>query len=220
MKYFNKYKKLIDAGKIPVCREIKLAISRIERYKKQYTFKQNEVDKRIRFIEQECSNTKGVRSPLKLALVQKVWLEVAWGFYHDAEVVKRDPNTRKEYRETTQRRLIHEIPIIVARGSGKTTLASAIAMVGQLIDGEYGADVQCLAATREQAGYLFNASRAMTSHEGSLLNLLKKTDRLSSTKQGLLFRETNSLMSIKTSDYEVLDGTNAHYNIFDEVHTY
>ena len=40
------------------------------------------------------------------------------------------------------------------------------------------------------------------------------------TKQGILYETTNSLMSIKTSDYESLDGTNAHYNIFDEVHTY
>lgn len=49
---------------------------------------------------------------------------------------------------------------------------------------------------------------------------MRVKDMLSSTKQGMLYRPTNSLMSIKTSDYDSLDGSNAHYNIFDEVHTY
>ncbi|MTW08485.1 terminase large subunit, partial [Streptococcus pneumoniae] len=70
------------------------------------------------------------------------------------------------------------------------------------------------------AGYLFNASRAMLSNEESLLHYMREADILRSTKQGILYETTNSLMSIKTSDYESLDGTNAHYNIFDEVHTY
>ncbi|MDS9197281.1 terminase large subunit, partial [Streptococcus pneumoniae] len=77
-----------------------------------------------------------------------------------------------------------------------------------------------LAYSREQAGYLFNASRAMLSNEESLLHYMREADILRSTKQGILYETTNSLMSIKTSDYESLDGTNAHYNIFDEVHTY
>jgi phage terminase large subunit-like protein len=220
LKYFDRYLKQIESGKIPACHELKLAIDRIKRYRTQYIFRQYEADKRIKFIENECSNTKGIRTKLKLALPQKVWLETVWGFYNNVKVTKVNPDTMEEYATTEERRLIHEVPIIVSRGSGKTTLASAIAMVGQILDGEYGADIQCLASTREQAGFLFNASRAMTSNEESLLYILKKADMLSSTKQGLLYRETNSLISIKTSDYEVLDGTNAHYNIFDEVHAY
>ncbi|MDT2705754.1 terminase TerL endonuclease subunit [Enterococcus dispar] len=112
------------------------------------------------------------------------------------------------------------MPIIVPRGTGKTTLGSAIGEVGQIIDDEYGADIQLLAYNREQAGYLFNASRAMLSNENSLLYLLREANVLRSTKQGILYEDTNSLMSIKTSDYDSLDGTNSHYNIFDEVHTY
>lgn len=220
LRYFDKYLEQIEKGEIPICQEMQLAIKRIKRYKKQYKFKQEEVDRRINFIESECSNTKGLRNRLRLALPQKVWLEVAWGFYCDMEITKTNPETMEEYKTTEERRLIHEMPIIVSRGSGKTTLASAIGIVGQILDGEYGADIQCLASTREQAGFLFNASRAMTSREDSLLYSLKKAELLSSTKQGLLYRPTNSLMSIKTSDYEVLDGTNAHYNIFDECHTY
>lgn len=220
MKYFDKYVGLVEAGKVPVCREVLLSISRVKRFKEQYIFKQEEADKRIEFIEEECSNTKGRAGKLKLALPQKVWLEVAWGFYHMAEVTKTNPDTLEEYKDFEERRLIHEVPIIVPRGTGKTTLGSAIGEVGQIIDGEWGADIQLLAYSREQAGYLFNASRAMLSNEDSLLHYMREADILRSTKQGILYETTNSLMSIKTSEYESLDGTNAHYNIFDEVHTY
>lgn len=220
MKYFDRYVDLIDAGKIDICDPMKLSIKRVKRYKKMYRFKADEAYKRIDFIENECSQTKGQSGKLKLALPQKVWLETSWGFYHDAKVTKTDPETLEEYQATEERRLINEVPIIVPRGTGKTTLGSAIGEVGQIIDGEYGADIQMLAYSREQAGYLYNASRAMLSNEDSLLHLMREADMLRSTKQGIMYQPTNSLMSIKTSDYESLDGTNAHYNIFDEVHTY
>lgn len=220
MRYFDRYVKLVEAKKVPVCYETELAIKRVQRFKQQYTFKQKEADKRINFIENECSQTKGQSGKLKLALPQKVWLEVAWGFYYDAEVTKTNPETLEEYQTTEERRLINEVPIIVPRGTGKTTLGSAIGEVGQIIDDEYGADIQLLAYSREQAGYLFNASRAMLANEDSLLHLMREAEILRSTKQGILYETTNSLMSIKTSDYESLDGTNSHYNIFDEVHTY
>lgn len=220
MRYFDRYVKLVEAKKVPVCYETELAIKRVQRFKQQYTFKQKEADKRINFIENECSQTKGQSGKLKLALPQKVWLEVAWGFYYEAEVTKTNPETLEEYQTTEERRLINEVPIIVPRGTGKTTLGSAIGEVGQIIDDEYGADIQLLAYSREQAGYLFNASRAMLANEDSLLHLMREAEILRSTKQGILYETTNSLMSIKTSDYESLDGTNSHYNIFDEVHTY
>ena len=220
MRYFDQYVDLINKKAVYVSEPTELALRRVERFKREYKFEQKESDKRIDFIENECSNTKGASGKLKLALPQKVWLETAWGFYQDAEVTKTNPDTLKEYQTVEERRLINEVPIIVPRGTGKTTLGSAIGTVGQVIDGEYGADVQMLAYSREQAGYLFNASRAMLSNEDSLLYLMRESNILRSTKQGILYEPTNSLMSIKTSDYESLDGTNAHYNIFDEVHTY
>lgn len=218
--YIESYVNLVESGKICACNEIKLAIKRVKRYLEEYKYKHNEVEKRIRFIENECSNTKGNNSKLRLALPQKFWLSVAWGFYHDVNVLKTDPNTMEQYVEKEERRLINEIPLIVSRASGKTTLASAIGMVGLIADNEYGSDVSCLAMTREQAGLLFNASRAMTSNEDTLLNLMKRANVLKSTKQGLLYTTTNSLMSIKTSEYDVLDGLNSHMVVFDEVHAY
>jgi len=212
--------KLIESGQIVVGKNVKLAVNRVKRYKTEYKFYQCRADKRISFIENECSNTKTETGRLKLALVQKVWLEVAWGFYENVEVKKTNIDTMEEYTQIEERRLINEIPLVVSRGTGKTTLGSAIATTMQIVDGEHGADVQMLAYNREQAGFLFEASRAMSLSENSLLFYLRDNNMLTSTKQGMLFRPTNSLMRIKTSDYESLDGTNAHCNIFDEVHTY
>lgn len=220
MKYYEQYRNLVEMGKIPLCKEMHLALKRIDRFNHQYKCKQDEVDKRIDFIEHECRNTKGRRDLLKLSLPQKVWLETAWGFYYDKDVTKVNPSTMEQYTETEERRLIHQIPVIVSRGTGKTTLGSAIGTVMQLIDGEYGADVQLLGYVRKQANQLFEASRTMSSYEDSLLYALKKTGQLRSTKQGILYEPTNSLMQIMTSDYESLDGTNCHCSIFDEVHSY
>lgn len=218
--YIAQYLKLIEQGKIPISNEMTLAVARVKRYFKQYHYKHDEVEKRISFIENETCNTKGNNSKLKLALVQKFWLSVAWGFYHDVEILKTNPDTLEQYSAIEERRLVNEIPLIMSRGSGKTTLASAIAMVGLIADGEWGADVSCLATTREQSSLLFNASRSMTSNEDTLLYLMKQAGMLRSTKQGLLYEETNSLMTIKTSDYEVLDGLNSNMVLFDEIHSY
>ena len=148
MRYFDKYTQLVYSGKIRVCGLTMKSIKRVERYKEQYIFKQEEADKRIEFIEEECSNTKGLAGKLRLALPQKVWLETTWGFYHTVEVTKTDPDTLEEYKDFEERRLIHEVPIIVPRGTGKTTLGSAIGEVGQIIEGkvvqikDYGAFVE------------------------------------------------------------------------------
>ena len=133
MRYFDKYAQLIYTGKIRICKLTMKSIRRVERYKEQYLFKQEEADKRIEFIEEECSNTKGLAGKLRLALPQKVWLETTWGFYHTVEVTKTNPDTLEEYTDYEERRLIHEVPIIVPRGTGKTTLGSAI---GDIVTGK------------------------------------------------------------------------------------
>ncbi|CTN57682.1 hypothetical protein [Streptococcus pneumoniae] len=51
MRYFDKYAQLVYSGKIRVCELTMKSIKRVERYKEQYIFKQEEVDKRIEFIE-------------------------------------------------------------------------------------------------------------------------------------------------------------------------
>lgn len=49
MRYFDKYAQLVYSGKIRVCALTMKSIKRVERYKEQYIFKQEEADKRIEF---------------------------------------------------------------------------------------------------------------------------------------------------------------------------
>lgn len=208
MQYTKAYVDKINNNEIVVGRKIIQALNRVQSYLDKYEFIGNKAYSKINFIESETCQTKGSNANLKLALPQKVWLEIVWGFY------KKSESTGKLVR------VIHQVPIMMGRGNGKTTLISAVALVGLLIDDEYGADVQILATTRSQAELAFGASKAMLNKAGSLLNKLTLNKQLKRTKQGLMFEPTNSLMSVKTSKYETLDGTNAHYNVFDEVHAY
>lgn len=208
MKYTKVYVDKINNNEIVVGRKIIQALNRVKTYLDKYEFIGSKAYSKINFIESETCQTKGSNANLKLALPQKVWLEIVWGFY------KKSESGDKLVR------VIHQVPIMMGRGNGKTTLISAVALVGLLIDDEYGADVQILATTRPQAELAFSASKAMLNKAGSLLNKLTLNKQLKRTKQGLMFEPTNSLMSVKTSKYETLDGTNAHYNVFDEVHAY
>ena len=208
MQYTKAYVDKINNNEIVVGRKIIQALNRVQSYLDKYEFIGNKAYSKINFIESETCQTKGSNANLKLALPQKVWLEIVWGFY------KKSESNDKLVR------VIHQVPIMMGRGNGKTTLISAVALVGLLIDDEYGADVQILATTRQQAELAFSASKAMLNKAGSLLNKLTLNKQLKRTKQGLMFEPTNSLMSVKTSKYETLDGTNAHYNVFDEVHAY
>ena len=220
MKYTALYVEQIKSGKVVIGKNIEQALIRLQDYITKYDFKPEEVSKRLSFIEAETSQTKGSKEKLKLALPQKFWLEVVWGFYTTEEIEMLDPDTLEITYKTHTHRVIHEVPIIMARGNGKTTLAAAIGVAGQIIDGEQGADVQILARVRRQATYAFDAVRSMISRPGTTLYELNKKNALRSTKQGILYERTNSLMSVMTADYDVLDGSNAHYNIFDEMHSY
>lgn len=219
MRYFDQYCELIDSGKINVNKWVALQIERVKGFKTKYKFIQEEADAAIDFIESQCSHTKGKRGLLKLHLAQKVWLEVSYGFYYDKEIIETDLNTLEERVIFEERRLTNETAEIVPRGTGKTTKAAAIAKYMQIYDGEWGASVNIIAPTRDQAGECFDASRAMNAYEESIFYLFMEKGSLRSTKRGEYFEPTNSLFSIKTLDYDTMDGSNNHANIFDEIHS-
>lgn len=220
MRYFDVYKRKIDAGDIIVNKWIKLAIKRVDRFRRIYTFKQDEADRYIDFIENECSKTKGEEGKLKLALPQKVWIEVAFGFYSTDYYTVTDSETMREKKVLDTRRLTNEVPLLISRGSGKTTIAAAVGQAMQIIDGELGADIQLLAYDKKQAGFLRDAAVDMRSSKDSVIRKLWEADQLHSAREGVIFRPTNSRMSVVASNYDALDGSNCQLSIFDEVHTY
>lgn len=62
------------------------------------------------------------------------------------------------YYRGTKKRVIKNAYIEVGRKAGKTTLLSAIALYALMADGESGAEVDCIANTRQQAKILFDTA--------------------------------------------------------------
>ena len=208
MKYTFQYIDLINQHKIVVDKEILKLFELIRKRLKKYVFVQSEVDRRINFIQTQTANTKGSHNLLKLALAEKFWVENIYGFFIEYK-------TPANYI-----RLTHQVPLVVSRGTGKTTLAATFSLIGMLMDNEYGADVQCFAKTKEQASQLFDTASAMINKEGTILRGLKDAGILKNYRNEIRYEPDNAIMKIKVSDYRKLDGTNSHYNVFDEVHSY
>ena len=116
-------------------------------------------------------------------------------------------------RKTGYRRFREGI-IIVGQGNGKSTMIAGNAAYGLTKDGERGAEIYCLANSREQARIIFNECSSQV--EGS--PILSRHIRL--TKQGMFFDPTNSKFQPLASDSKNLDGRNVHMGVFDEIHEF
>lgn len=201
MKYTREYIKLIQNGEIVINKWIQKQLNRMLRFEQKYTFKQDEADFVIDFLEM-CPNPQG-HDNIKLFLEQKVWIEAAFGFWYF------DTHHQKELR------LSRENVWQISRGSGKTTLASGLGLYGTVGDGEEGAEVYCMGTTNDQAKKLFDAANAMRVKNKSFNDVLHK-----SAGNRIDYKAANSFLRILTNDYGTMDGLNHHLGIFDEVHAY
>ena len=116
-------------------------------------------------------------------------------------------------RETGYRRFREGI-IIVGQGNGKSTLIAGNAAYGLTKDGERGAEVYCLANSKEQAKIIYGECCAQV--KGS--PMLSKHIRI--TKSGMYYDKTNSKFQPLAADSTNLDGRNVHMGVFDEIHEY
>ena len=152
----------------------------------------------IEFIERFLVPTKGSYSRMNL---------LPWQHFIEANIygwVSRKTGYRR-FREAI---------IIVGQGNGKSTLIAGNAAFGLTKDGERGAEIYCLANSREQARIIFNECSAQVDASP----ILSKHVRL--TKQGMFYDKTNSKFQALASDSKNLDGRNVHMGVFDEIQEY
>jgi phage terminase large subunit-like protein len=109
-------------------------------------------------------------------------------------------------------RVIRQVYLEVPRKSGKTTLASAIAL-WLLIEGEPGAEIYSAAASREQAHICFDSAKNMVEGCPALKN------KLEPYKQTIIYPQTKSIYKSISADAYTAHGANAHGIIIDELHT-
>lgn len=149
----------------------------------------------IDFIEQFLVPTKGAYSKMEL---------LPWQHFVEANLYGWVS------RKTGYRRFREGI-IIVGQGNGKSTMIAGNAAFCLTKDGERGAEVYCLANSREQARIIFNEC----SEQVKASPVLSKHVRV--TKQGVFFDQTASKFQPLATDSKNLDGRNVHMGVFDEI---
>ncbi len=104
--------------------------------------------------------------------------------------------------------------ILVASGNGKSTMVVGNAVYMLSVDGERGAEVYCLANSREQARIIYDECRAQVEASGALSRSLR------TTRDGIYFDPLKGKIQPLASDSKNLDGRNVHLGIFDEIQEY
>lgn len=152
----------------------------------------------IEFIERFLTPTKGAYDRMTL---------LPWQHFIEA-------NLYGWVSKKTGYRRFREAIIIVGQGNGKSTMIAGNASFGLTKDGERGAEVYCLANSREQAKIIFNECSAQMAGN----KVLSKHVRI--TKSGIFYDKTNSVFQPLASDSKNLDGRNVHMGVFDEIQEY
>lgn len=104
--------------------------------------------------------------------------------------------------------------IEVARKNGKTTLAALIALYCLTADGEFGAEIYAAAASKNQAGEVFRAARAMALAAPDFLEAFG----VWVNTESLVVQSTGSSMKMLKGD--PADGPSPHCTVGDEYHEY
>lgn len=150
----------------------------------------------IDFIERFLVPTKGAYNRMEL---------LPWQHFIEANLygwVSRKTGYRR-FREGL---------IIVGQGNGKSTMIAGNAAFGLTKDGERGAEIYCLANSRDQARIIFNECSSQMAGSKTLAKHVKIT------RDGIYFQ--NSYFKPLASDSKNLDGRNVHIAVFDEIHEF
>lgn len=163
-----------------------------------WIFDEEKAHRPIRYIEKFCKPSKGDYDSLVLQPWQHFVIGSLYGWVH---------------KDTGYRRF-REGLIFIGRKNGKTTMISGLANYAVSKDNEPGARVYVLANTKQQAGELFDESRAMVQKSP----LLRK--HLRENQKGIFYDKNQSKIEPRASDSKKLDGLNTHLGIFDEIHEF
>lgn len=188
------YQQILD-GTVTVGKWVRLAYEMIMKglQEKQFFFDAQKADRAIRFIETFCHHNRGRHDLIVLEPWQRALVACIFGV-----------------TDGMGRRQFHEVVIIVARKNGKSLLASAIIACLLYIDGEYGAEIYCVAPKLEQAEIVYNCFWQTVKAEEELREITKPR------KSDYYVEETNSFVKKIAFNYKKADGLNPHGVVCDE----
>ena len=203
MNYVKEYYSQIASGEIVACEEIKSIYKRLVEEMDlddsfPFYFDENIGNHAIEFIETFCKHYHGEHAGKKvhLELFQKAFIQALFGWLET---------------ETGLRRF-REYFFEVARKHGKSFMSACIAVYMMVADGEDGAEVYSAATKLDQAKIIYNAAKNIIDQSRDLSALVK------STREGLSFKMTRSIMKPLPNESKSLDGLNIHFAALDEIH--
>lgn len=159
-----------------------------------FFYDSKKANKAIAFIENFCRHQKTRHDLIKLELWQKAFVAVIFGCV--------DADGMRHFRE---------IVLVIGRKNGKSIIASAIAAYMAYADGEYGADIYCLAPKLDQAGIVFDNALQMIQSEDELSCYAKKR------RSDVYISVTNSTIKPIAFSAKKSDGYNPHLTVCDEI---
>ena len=187
--YIIDYERCIRTGTMAASIEVKTLYKKLVQgiSEGSLIYNHKKAMKPINFIENFCHHSAGRSDLLKLELWQKAALSAIFGIV--------DENGNRVYRE---------VFLVVGRKNGKSLLASAIIAYMAYIDGEYGAEIYCLAPKLDQASLVFNAFYQMIQKEPELEELSKKR------RSDIYIADTNTTVKPIAFTAKKSDGFNPH----------
>lgn len=161
---------------------------------KKFFYDGKKAKRAIKFIESYCHHSKGRNDLIKLELWQKAFISTLFGIV--------DADGLRQFRE---------VVLVVGRKNGKSLLAASIMDVAAFIDGEYGAEIYCLAPKLDQAEIVYNCFWQMTQAEEETKSLIR------SRKSDYFIEDTNTTIKKIAFNAKKSDGFNPHMVVCDEI---
>ncbi len=194
--YIHEYLHLMQTGERVEGKWIKLLYNKVAAELRDglIFFDAKKANRAIQFIETFCRHTKGRNDYIKLELWQKATLCLMFGIV--------DENGLRIYRE---------VFLVMGRKNGKSLFASACIAYVKFLDGEYGADIYCLAPKLEQAAIVYDSFYQMVKQEPELSDLVQKR------RSDIYMESTNSVTKPLAFNAKKSDGFNPHLTVCDEI---
>ena len=200
MKYtYYQYADDIESGKIKSCEAIRLAVKRFKEWFKRddIYFDEEDVNKRINFISKFKHTTGQFNSKPFILLPWQQWVVAnIYGWKY------KDSNLR----------VTTKVFLLISRKNGKSSFASALAIMSAVADKENGAEVYILANSRQQAKICFKMASDYVSTVDKREHVFKKY------RDSIEIKPLNSKIQVLSSDGMGNDGYNASCFILDEFH--
>lgn len=196
--FIYEYYQKIENGTITVGNYVKMAYRMIIKglEDKLFFYNQKKAERAVKFIEGFVHHVKGKLAPdlIKLELWQKALISCIFGI--------EDKDGYRQFRE---------VLVVVGRKCGKSLLASGIMKYMAFVDGEYGAELLCVAPKLDQAKFVFDAFWLSVQKEPELMAMAVKR------KYDVYIPETNTVCQTIAFSDKRSDGYNPHFVSCDEL---